>query len=262
LSVALLFACSSAPPRYPEPHHLPLGIEYAGRSGGNSPSASSADFSPGKGLSVPHRPRVTDSARLSVRPDRLRVGFAVREVAATPQAALQAARTKAESVAAELIEVTVPSTVSKLKGFTLARNTRDGKVVDISASVDGVIEVPLAANEDFWTRSQRYAAIVEAAERLATAYSGEDGLRVVSFETPEAQLSDPEPYRPELVKRWLDRTRLFAAAAQAETAPLVIRDCAPPGHVTQTSQSFDEVSLELTITCRIDIKSGAGDSVK
>lgn len=258
--VISLTACSTPAPRYPEPQQLPLGIEYASPSGGlSSASSSSTDFSGGKGLSVPHRTRVTDSARLTVRPDLLRVGFAVREVGSTPSAALRAARAKVDGVSAELVKATRPNAVIKVKSFTLARNTRGGKLVDISASVDGVLEVPLRADEDFWVRTQLHASLIEAAQRLIDAYSGQDGVRAVSFETPEAQLADPEQHRAELIERWVARARQFASAAQAGSAPLVIRDCTPPAQVVQTSHSFDEVSLELAIGCRIDV---AGEPVR
>jgi hypothetical protein len=260
--VILLAACSSPPPRYPDQQQLPLGIEYAGRSSLVGSSSSSADLGSGRVVSVPHRARVTDSAQLSVRPDLLRVGFAVREVAATPAAALQAARAKVDGVSAELLKATRPTAVVKIKSFALARNTRDGKTVDISASVDGVLEVPLATNEDFWARSQLYASLIEAAQRLVDAYSGQDGVRAVSFETPESQVSDPERHRPELVERWVQRARQFANAAQNEGAPLVVRDCDPPGPVLQTPHSFDEVSLALAISCRIDTRHEPGGLAK
>jgi len=259
----LLAACSSAPARYPEQERA-LGIEYAGRSGGetSSTASSSPDFSNRLGLVVPHRTHITDSARLVVRPDLLRVGFAIRELGTTPQTALQAARAKVDSVSAELVKATRPSTLVKIKSFTLERHRRDEKVVEISASVDGAVEVPLAPSEDFWARGQLYASLIDAEQRLVAALDGEDGLRAVSFEAPEAQVLDPEQHRPELIERWVARARQFAAAAQTEGSPLAVRDCDPPGPVVQTARSFDEVSLELLIGCRIDTRSDTGASGK
>jgi hypothetical protein len=260
----LLTACGHTPPLSHPIQQAPLGLEYTGlrRSVGSDSSSMSFKYESGKGLSVPSHPHVTDSARLSVRPDLLVVGFAVRDLGATPQAALEAARGKVDSVAAELIRASRSTTIKKTKGFQLARNMRDGKLIDVSATVDGVLEVPLSPNEDFWARSQLYVAIVETAQRVVAAYETQDGLRAVSFETPAFRIADPEAQRAELIQRWVERARQFAAAAQSEQALLFIRSCAPPGPVVQKSTAFDEVSLELAIDCRIDTKSEPGDITK
>jgi len=259
-TAAASVGCSSPPPAAP-PQVLPIGVEYGGPSSSlfGASAAPGSEF--GKGLRVPDRAQVDDSAHVTVRPDALRMGFAVRELGATPEAALEAARTKVQSVAAELIKAMRPTAQSKILGFRLARNLRGGQPVDVSASVDGALEVPLAEGEDLWARARLLATLIAAAERLAQPASDDD-LRAVSFATPELVLLDPEPYRAELVKRWVERARGFAAAAQVDSAPLVIRECAPPGPIVQSSPAFDEVSLELTFTCRIDTVSGGVGGIR
>ena len=254
ITLGLTLACACARPAEPlfAPQQVPLGGDY-GRSGSFSESSGSgsptSDYSSAKGLSVPQRERSTDRSRLSVRPDLVRVAFAVRDGQPTPQAALQAARATFERISNALIKATRATASTKVIGLSLVRNFRNG----VSASVDGELQVPLTANEDFWARSQLYALIVETTERLTEQSQRKDEpLHAVSFEIPRLEVLDPEAYRPQLLERWVERARQFSAAAQTAPTPLVIRDCTPPGAVAQSAASFDEVSLELTIACRID----------
>ena len=62
-----------------------------------------------------------------------------------------------------------------------------------------------------------------------------------------------EAHRAELVKRWVERTRAFAKAAESEKAPLHIVQCDPPQAISQTTISIEQVGLTLPMQCRIDI---------
>ena len=224
----------------------------------SSSDYSSLESGSEKGLSVPHRTRLTDPTRLSVRPDLYTLSFAVREQRDTSHAALDAARTSSDRVSAELLKALGPAATTKVKGFTLTRVTQASKQLGILAVVDGTLEVRLAESQDFWVRSRLFTTIVETTQRIAEAAgSDQNPMRAISFEPPRAEVSDPEAYRPELVKRWVTRVREFTSAAEAEAAPLVVRNCTPPGPVTQAQHSFDEVSLELSVTCRIDTRTAA-----
>jgi hypothetical protein len=229
----------------------------------SSPSASSSDYSSlesgsGKGLSVPHRSRLTDPTRLSVRPDLYTLSFAVREQRDTSHAALDAARATSDRVSAELLKTFGTAATTKVKGFALTRVTQGSEQLGILAVIDGTLEVRLAESQDFWTRSRLFTTLVETTQRLTEAAgSPQNPMRAISFEPPRAEVRDPEAHRPELLRRWVTRVEEFTTAAQAEAAPLVVRDCTPPGAVTQAAHSFDEVSLELSITCRIDTRTAA-----
>ena len=250
-------ACATRPAPTAPIQQAALSSDYS------SPSASSSEYlseesSSGKGLSVPHRARLTDPTRLSVRPDVYTLSFAVREQRQTSHAALDAARTTSDRVSAELLKALGPAATAKVKGFALTRVTQGSEQLGILAVVDGALEVRLTDTQDFWVRSRLFTTLVETTQRIAeAARSDQAPMRAISFEPPRAEVRDPEAYRPELLKRWVGRVQEFTNAAQAEAAPLVVRDCAPPGAVAQAAHSFDEVSLELSITCRIDTCSAA-----
>ena len=258
VTLGLLAACAAtpAPPSVPV-QQAPLGVDYVSSSSSES-GYSSADYRSAKGLAVPHRARLTDPTRLSVRPDLYTLSFAVREQRESSHAALDAARTSSDRVSAELLKALGPAAATKVKGFTLTRVTRASKQLGILASVDGTLEVRVTEDQDFWARGRLFTTLVETTQAIAEAAgSDQDPMRAVSFEPPQAVVSDPERYRPELVQRWVQRLRDFTTTAEAAAAPLVVRDCTPPGAVTQAALSFDEVSLELAITCRIDTRAAA-----
>jgi hypothetical protein len=49
--------------------------------------------------------------------------------------------------------------------------------------------------------------------------------------------------------------------AQAKDSPLALVDCAPPRSITQTRVSIDEVTLQLAVSCRLDVPAArAGKS--
>ena len=57
------------------------------------------------------------------------------------------------------------------------------------------------------------------------------------------------------------KIRALGANPGTVRAPLYIRDCTPPGAIAQVVHSFDEVSLELAVTCRIDTRTAASAPV-
>jgi hypothetical protein len=249
-ALVLSVACARAPAPTEPIQQAALSSEYSSRSSSGS-NHSILESGSGKGLSVPQRARLTDPTQLSVRPDLYALSFAVREQRETSHAALDAARNTSARVSAELLKALGPDATTKVDGFALTRVTRGSEELGILAVVDGSLEVRLAESQDFWVRSRLFTTLVETTKR-----TDQNPMRAISFEPPRAEVRDPEAYRPELLKRWVTRVREFTAAAQAETAPLVVRDCVPPGAVTQATHSFDEVFLTLSVTCRIDAPTG------
>jgi hypothetical protein len=250
--------------RTPAPIEAPEQYPLVGDSGSDSTygsSTSESTFGSGKGLSVPRRERPTDAARLVVRPDLYTLGYGVREVRETPQQALEAAQALNAWVEGSLRTALGDVVTTRPKGLSLYKITNAGKLVGFSATIDSVLDVRLNSAKDFWARSRLYAFILETTQALSqSAGSPQEPLRAVSFEAPSVRVEDPETYRDELVKRWVQRARAFASAAQSEHGPLEILDCAPPGPVTQRDLSLDEVTLELDVRCRIDVKGGSGSS--
>lgn len=241
--VALSAGCAPALPPAEPISQQPLG------SFGSSESYTGSV----KGLSVPAQNRITDEAVLCVRPDRFTFGFALRESGATPAQAVDRAKARAEAVERELKTVVGPSLSFGTRGLSLTEQTRDETVLDYSASVDGLIEVRLEETHDFWARGRTYAIIVQATRAITTAARNDETTqRAASFEAPRAVVTKPESHRAELLKRWIGRVKEFTAAAEAERAPLFVRDCAPPRAIQQSQVSFDEVSLTLEVNCRVD----------
>ncbi|WP_437283268.1 hypothetical protein WME90_22615 [Sorangium sp. So ce375] len=217
-------------------------------------SASSSSFSAPSGPAVPGRAAV--HADLVVRPDVIVLGFALRETDADPQRALAAARTSVDDLARRFGEATSGASALRMSGAAFAPavvGKSDEEVKETSAVVDGVIEVRLAPELDFWARSKLIAAITAVAREVsASAGAAKDGRRGATFEAPRAEVKDPEAHRAALADRWLRRARSFAEAAQAAPAPLLLLDCAPPGAIEQRAISLEEVGLSLSVTCRLD----------
>jgi len=251
IGVAVLLSACAHPPASEVPAQATFLPESRGSSGSG---VSGIDPAWHQDLSVPQQARQTDPTRLSVHPDLYTVAFAVREARPTADAALQAARATAENVSAELVKALGSAASTKVRGLSLSQ-VQNGKRIDSMARVDGALELTLSATQDFWARSRLFAAIVETTRRLAEPAREDDRLHAVSFEAPQSELLDPEAYRPELLARWVQRMRQFSTAAEAQNAPLYVRDCTPPGPVSQSAQSFDEIRLELRLSCRIDTRS-------
>ncbi len=231
----------------------------SGMSAVSSYSSGSDDYSDveyvskGKGLSVPHRERQSDSVVLVVRPDLLTAEFAVREVRPTSAAALEAAQASAATVTSTLAHATGNTSTTKLRGMSIAKVIRNKQFVGVVVTVDGALEVPLPKELDFWGRQRLYVAVLEATAGLAeSVHTPEEPLSAVRFDNLQPGLKDPETFRTELTNRWVARARAFATAAQSKDAPLSLVDCTPPAAVTQSRQSLEEVTLQLTVTCRLD----------
>lgn len=121
------------------------------------------------------------------------------------------------------------------------------------ASVDGVFEVPLPTELEFWARSSRVGTLT----RLCSAAQGDSRqskkLPRFSFGNHEALVAQPEAHRAELLRRFVTRVRELAAAVGSPEAPLHVVDCSAPGPVEQSPVSLEEVGLSLPVHCRLDV---------
>lgn len=213
----------------------------------------------GKGLAVPHRARNTDAVDLVVRPDVITGEFAVREVRPTSQEALAAARATSAEIFERLGKVLGKAPSFLPRGVAAEKVVRHGAHVGVVVTVDGLVEIELPAELDFWARSQLFIRVMESTAAIANEVdaneveSKDEPLRSVRFESLGPAVKDPEAYRPQLTERWVAQTRAFATLAQAKDSPLDLVDCAPPRSITQTRASIDEVTLQLAVTCRLDV---------
>ncbi|AKT37825.1 hypothetical protein [Chondromyces crocatus] len=239
---ATTYEASSAPPLSP----------YA-----SGASVSSIAASP----SVPQRGAMKSD--LVVRPDALELGFALRETAADAQRAVAAAQAAVSEVEKRVEEATGGAATVRMCGVASAPyapgKAEGDKKGEVSVTVDGTIEVPLAASLDYWARARLLAALTQVTRELQKA-STDDGRKGASFEVPRPVVKEAEAHRAALTERWVRRVRAFAEVAQGGTVPLHIVDCAPPGGIEQQVLSLEEVALSLAIACRLDAAGGSRSS--
>ena len=79
------------------------------------------------------------------------------------------------------------------------------------------------------------------------------GPVAVASDGPRTRVHDAESFRGPLLKLWAKRARDLAAEAQSAAAPLQITDCQSPGRVEQRPVSLEEVGLNLSVNCRLDV---------
>ncbi|HYO56136.1 hypothetical protein, partial [Archangium sp.] len=120
-------------------------------------------------------------------------------------------------------------------------------------AVDGMLEVPLPTELDFWARSSRVGALVRVCHEVERDSREVKKHPRFSFGSVEAFVSQPEVHRAELLRRFVARMREVATAAGSSEAPLHVVDCVPPGSVEQTPVSLEEVGLSLNMLCRLDV---------
>jgi len=94
--------------------------------------------------------------------------------------------------------------------------------VQLWATIEGVVDIPLQPSQTFWDRVAIYKQAYEAKHKVEQHFkaNAKKGTLKVSIAAPVAVYRSPEKYRPELMKRWTERARALAAAAQAQAAPL------------------------------------------
>lgn len=224
----------------------------------SSSYASASSFSAPSSPSIPHHESRGD---LIVRPDLVCVSFVLRldgpdsnAILATLEKATQtvqerfAAATKGQATTTMLgVNVTSANYASKVK------NDQPPKFV---VTVDGSVEVPLAADANYWSRARLLSALVQASRdpKPLVPPPPEDQPQLdAAFGAPEVKVKNPEAYRTELVKHWVERTRAFAKAAESEKAPLNLVNCDPPQAISQTPISIEQVGLTLPVQCHIDV---------
>jgi hypothetical protein len=254
LSLFLLTACAAeqqqpVAPQAQVPFDASRPVPTSGLKSPSSTSGLSA-YTSGKGLSVPHRPDNTDPILLSVRPDALRVRFAVRAIRPSASEALRVAE-QTSAVIAQRFQQELHATTT-FRGLSVTEIVKEERVLGIAVTADGSFDVLFDPALDFWKRNALHVRVVELTKSVAVTTATNDETLAVRFHAPAALVIDPEGFRPELVKRWVARARAFAEAAQSPDTPLAILDCNVPPAIEQNPISVDEVQLSLHIRCRID----------
>lgn len=245
-----LFACGGG--EYPEPVNPSLLQS-------SSYSSSSSSFSAPSSPSIPSRSE--GRGELVVRPDLVCVPFVLRAEAADAKLGLAVLEKASATIDARFGAATSGAAKMKMLGvnvsaFSRGKLSSDNGKPRFVVTVDGAIETPLAAEADYWARGELVAALVTASHEKGplVPLAGEGQPEIESaFGAPEIKLRDPEAHRAELVKRWVERTRTFARAAESQGAPLDLVSCEPPSAIAQNPISVEQLGLSLGLQCRIDV---------
>jgi hypothetical protein len=218
---------------------------------------SSSSFS---GPSSPSIPSHDTRGELVVRPDLVCVAFVLRLDGPDANAILATLEKATQAVQERFAAATNGQATTTMLGVNISpMNTGKAKSDEPATfvvTVDGSIEVPLAAEANYWTRARLLSSLVQAStdkKPLVPPAAENQPQLDVAFGPPDVKVRDVEVHRSELVKRWVERLRAFAHAAESEKAPLNIVNCDPPQAISQTHISIEQVGLTLPAQCRIDV---------
>jgi hypothetical protein len=242
--VALLCggACASSEPmQYPS---TSVGSGYSGLASIAAPQAEATGVGMSREL----------EAGLVVRPDALMMEARIEKEAPTAPQALALAQTAAGELAVRLQQATAGAATFTPCGTKVTPNGRRktaGSADAFAVTVEGRIEVALAAEADYWKRSALVAGLAELADRYSAARVAKTADAGVFLGRTRVVVKNPEASRAKLTELWVQRARAFAAAAQTHEAPLVLLDCAPPGEIAQKERSLEEIALSLSVSCRL-----------
>lgn len=257
LSAAALFvtACGG---EYQQPSTPSLLSSSSYSSGPSSPS-----FSGPSSPSIPHHDSRGD---LIVRPDLVCVPFVLRLEGPDSKTLLATLEKATQAVQERFAAATNGQAKTNMLGANVASYSNGSGKVKSDAppkfvvTVDGSVEVPLAADANYWARARLLSSLVQVSsdsKPLVPPPPDDQPQLDSAFGAPEVKVHNPETFRGELVKRWVERTRAFAKAAESEKAPLNLVNCEPPQGIAQTPISIEEVGLSLPVQCRIDVVRSA-----
>lgn len=253
VAALVLSACGGS--SYPEPS-TPSLLSSSSYSS-SAPSSFSGPSSP----SIPHH---DTRGELIVRPDLVCVPFVLRLEGPDPKAVLATLEKAAEIVQTRFSAATSNQSTMTMAGVNVtpigARKVKTDEPPRFVVTVDGSVEVPIGADVDYWARARLLSSIVATSndsKPLIPPPAEDQPQLEAAFGAPEIKVRNPETHRPELVKRWLERTRAFAKAAESEKAPLNIVNCDPPQAISQNVISIEQVGLALPVQCRIDVVRSA-----
>lgn len=255
LCAAALFVAACGGSAYPEPSTPSL------LSSSSYSSSSASSFSAPSSPSIPSHDTRGD---LVVRPDLVCVSFVLRLDGPDTKAILATLEKATQAVQERFAAATNGQSTTTMLGVNISP-MRTGKAkgeapAKFVVTVDGSVEVPLAADANYWSRARLLSSLVQAStdDKPLVPLAPEDQPQLdTAFGAPDVKVRNVETYRQELVKRWVERMRAFARAAESEKAPLNIVNCDPPQAISQTHISIEQVGLTLPAQCRIDVARSA-----
>jgi hypothetical protein len=254
LPVLALGACASPQ----QPAHQSLASLGAGYGGKSFDPADLVAHGGGTGVAMT---RDVD-AGLVVRPDTLLMDVRITDEGAGATQALAQAQAAGAELQTRLQAATAGAAALVWCGTQVTpretSSTPAATAETFRVTLEGRVEIALAADLDYWKRSALVGALAELSAGLQRARAAKGGGRGVSLDSMRVAVKSPESYRGKLTELWVQRSRAFATAAQAHQAPLYLLDCTPPGDIRQRQQSLEEIALSLAVSCRLgSLKSPA-----
>ncbi len=198
----------------------------------------------------PFARRATPSQGLAVRPDVLTAQFAARVLEVDPDRAVLVLKAASEILLRRMREIH-PAAAMRMQAMEIGRDAGKSRD-DLQTRVDGAVELPLSPEADWWARAQLSAAVSVLSRTLAAEARKQKPVIEIAFQQPVALARDPERHRAEILRRWVARAKELAALAQSEQCPLHLVACEPPGEITQTPVSVEEVRLSIALDGRVD----------
>ncbi len=207
-------------------------------------------------------------ASIVVRPDLIEVKFAVRAEADAPETALAFLEQTIARMQPRFAELGAGPTTMKLvmrghhvahgaaglrKGYLTSKSKSEDDsskpTVVFTVSLQGSFEYALPTQHDYWDRARLVTKIDALREQLTTHSLGSNDTLMRSFSEPRALLRDPEPYRAELLTRWVAKRKQFAREAKSADLAVAVDACHPPADIVVKPLSLEEIELTLPITC-------------
>ena len=237
LTLSLLLLCTS-------------GVSHAGAPASLGSSSRYFDY----GSSSFYREQM--QADLVARPDTLSFAFTLRKTAPDSNAALDALHALVNDLDKREKDVTGGAAAVHMHAMRIeqARDKQGNLLANqLMVVIDGVVDAPLAPELDYWARAKLLGAVSAATRPLVDAGREQKQQLMVNVELPRAVLKDPESFRADLIKLWVERARSFATQASSAGEPLAVESCDPPGAVSQRTLGLEEVALTLRQSCKLDV---------
>jgi hypothetical protein len=195
-------------------------------------------------------------AELTVKPDVLRVPLSVSLEADEAAPLLASLRQACEQLRRRVQERLGTEVSFQPQNLRFDRGGGSKKLALTESdthllTLEGWLELPLAAEQDFWERAARLGALTRACQEAEGDSRQSRKLPRFGFGAARALVARPEAHRDELLRRYVARVRETAAALGSAGVPLSVVECVPAGAVEQTTHSLEEVGLSLPLTCRL-----------
>jgi len=197
--------------------------------------------------------RAGGDAIMVVPPDTLTISVGIVRVGADLPATLAALQGSAQDLGQRAQKAFGAQARLQLLHFSVSPTGEKKTETSRNLSASGAIEVPLAAELDYWGRAELLVKAAALAREVEEESKDPKKGVSINLGSPTPLVRNTDGLRAELIRRWVEDARAFAAAAQSAGAPLHLLRCDPPGSVEQRPLGIGGVGLWLRQNCAIDV---------